>query len=325
MSYQDTQSVNNTTDQSATMGPSGPPGPPGPSGPMGPMGPMGPRGSPGIARKKIDTQFKNLIAPKFNKQFFCSPNDKASNTTQLMKATLSINKFTYAKKFMQEIIEDDPETVNSVNSLGWSALMIACRNSSTYSSVDAVKILLNAGADVNLTNLKGETALDLACLYSGSDSNIETVKLLIDHGAIITNNTMEYVVNNLTESNIDPLSKIINNTKMYVRRIPPTTSSIKCLDLLLDHSVCTYVNTQDKNGITPLMRILSMHKLKDTNHDTIMKLIICSDCLIQDKYGKTAYDYIMVNSKNSHILNDYELELLRTNAKPHILKSANKY
>ncbi|QTF48925.1 putative ankyrin repeat protein [Acanthamoeba polyphaga mimivirus] len=69
--------------------------------------------------------------------------------------------------------------INAKNKLGWTALMIACRNSNITSNNEIVKLLLMLGADFTITNNNSETSLTLALKYAGFGSNIKTVKILL--------------------------------------------------------------------------------------------------------------------------------------------------
>ena len=69
--------------------------------------------------------------------------------------------------------------LNLVDSLGNTALLIACSNNNNFT--EGVLELINAGADVNLANQQGETPLMKAC----KRNNIELVTLLLDRGANI--------------------------------------------------------------------------------------------------------------------------------------------
>ena len=70
--------------------------------------------------------------------------------------------------------------INEKNNAGWTALMLAARNSRTYSSENTVRLLLNACADPTLQEKTGWTALMMAIGYSKTDSTPGTIKLLLD-------------------------------------------------------------------------------------------------------------------------------------------------
>ena len=73
------------------------------------------------------------------------------------------------------------------NTDGWTALMMACRYSTTTSSAETVRALIKAKADLEKQNTDGWTALMMACRHSGTDSNIETVRALIKAKADLNN------------------------------------------------------------------------------------------------------------------------------------------
>ena len=105
----------------------------------------------------------------------CSPHTQSRHFTKLMYAIMK--KGEIKKEYMSE------SEINRKNEEGWTALMLAARNSSTYSSNETVKLLLDNGADVNLKNNRGLSALMLAVENSKKNSSSEIVKLLLDNGA----------------------------------------------------------------------------------------------------------------------------------------------
>ncbi len=86
---------------------------------------------------------------------------------------------------IEEYLKTNIDKINLTNHRGWTALMLACRNSCTYSSVATVDILLRYGADINIQDRYGWTALMKACCYSDTEANTTVVKKLLDRGAML--------------------------------------------------------------------------------------------------------------------------------------------
>ena len=134
---------------------------------------------------------------------------------------------------LQEILKR-PLNINIQEPAGWTALMIACRHSNIDSSVETVKILLDAKCDVNLKNKDEWTALMIACRYSNTDSSLETVKILLDANCDI----------NL--QNKDEWTAL-----MMACHYSNTDSSLETVKILLNAN-CD-VNLQNNEDLTALM------------------------------------------------------------------------
>lgn len=115
-----------------------------------------------------------------NTEYPCSPMTLSKNFTKLMYLIINLVDI----EIIINYILQHPNEINKKNEKGWTALMIACRNSNIYGN-DIVDILLGNNADPNLCNNKSWTALTLACVHSGYDSNCDTVKLLLENNADI--------------------------------------------------------------------------------------------------------------------------------------------
>ena len=105
------------------------------------------------------------------KEYDCSPITRCAGFTKLMVLVINTNKYP-------ELIKDIylyKDIINEKNDLGWTALILACRNS----SIETIKQLLDNGADVNLRCNGGWNALMVSC----NNNNFNTTKLLLDYGA----------------------------------------------------------------------------------------------------------------------------------------------
>jgi ankyrin repeat protein len=67
---------------------------------------------------------------------------------------------------------------------GWTALQNSCRSCNTDSTINIVKMLIDAGANLDLSQKEYNfNALMLSCALSNTDSDETTVQMLIDAGA----------------------------------------------------------------------------------------------------------------------------------------------
>ena len=194
---------------------------------------------------------------------------KLKNTNKIRKKKLKKLKKNDQNKYTNKMYE----IINETNAIGWTPLMISCRNSSPQqtqkeinkkeednenckiigSSDEIVKILLRYGADVNLKDNEGWTALMLAALYSNTDSNVSTVKLLLDAGADVN------LKNNEGWTAL-----------MLSARYSNTDSNDSTVKLLLDAGAD--VNLKDIYGWTALM--LSVRCSNTDSNDSTVKLLL---------------------------------------------------
>ena len=220
----------------------------------------------------MQTQFNNeepdYVNP--NKIYMCSPLTKSYNFTFLMKLVLIPDYYT-TTDFELAI---KTSNVNAQNKIGWTALMMACRNSNTVSSNNVVKLLLDSKADPNITS--NWTPLMLSSKYSNSESNIETIKLLLKYNA------------NINTQSEDGCTALILASKYS-----NSTSNIETIKLLLENGA--NVNLQDKNGLTALMHVYE----SVTKDHKIIELLLkyTTDIDIKNNKGHTILMHICNNSK----------------------------
>ena len=120
--------------------------------------------------------------PDPNKEYSCSEYLVSAGFTYLMKIVLLTNKHP---ELIKEISKYK-NIINNTNKEGWTALMLASRNSGTsnVSSIETVKELIKEGADINTKGGRDNWfTLMLACKNSGTSSSVETVRELIKAGA----------------------------------------------------------------------------------------------------------------------------------------------
>lgn len=125
------------------------------------------------------------------------------------------------------------EQINVVNNVGSSALMEACSSL----DIDAVKILLDAGADVNIKSVQGTNAL----LIAAARQDHEIVDVLIKKGGANPNSVDFYGVPALIAACVD-LSKR--------EKVSERSNSFKTIKVLLKHGADP--NLQAKSGNSPI-------------------------------------------------------------------------
>jgi ankyrin repeat protein len=125
---------------------------------------------------------KYYYYPSKNSNKLQLPSFPSKNLNKLQILILSSNE-EYTKNFLKNNIHHFRDEINHQNEMEWTALMMACANSDTYSNNDIIELLLKNGADPNLKNNFNWTALMLACDNSNNNSNNKTVKLLLKYGA----------------------------------------------------------------------------------------------------------------------------------------------
>ncbi|BCS82672.1 ankyrin repeat protein [Cotonvirus japonicus] len=126
----------------------------------------------------------------YEKEYPCSPFLEANHFTKLMYLIINernmINGHEVIKYYLQKQKKHNLlKRINNVNSKGVSALMIACRNATTWSSIETVKLLIKYGADVNHFEPEGSNCLILSSNIANDGYSIEVVEHLLKTGAKI--------------------------------------------------------------------------------------------------------------------------------------------
>ena len=210
----------------------------------------------------------------YEKIYQCSPITECKNFTKLMyMIIMNIPIDSY--------IKDNKEEINKKNEGGWTALMIASRNSRINNNMHNVEILLRSGADPNLHTNNGWTALMLASRISNIDSNIQTVKMLL-------------------ESEAKPNLKDNNGwtALMLASKYSNTDSNIQTVEMLLRSGANP--NLKDNNGYTALM-LASRY----SNNIKAIELLLTygSDINLTNNHNQSCIDYLNDNGNLKKILN----------------------
>lgn len=121
----------------------------------------------------MDTIFDDY---SIDKMYYVNSYSQTNGFTKLMVLVLNTSKYPELNEQIPLYIDD----INKQNCRSQTALILACRNCMTDSTVDTVKILIECGANLNVQDDEGWTALMHVVRMVGS---IEVVKLLLDCGA----------------------------------------------------------------------------------------------------------------------------------------------
>jgi len=250
-------------------------------------------------RNQFDNLKYNEIDPSI--EYSCSNHTKSSGFTLLMKYVLLHHK--YGDKVIDDIknlLKEKSEILDQENDKKWTALMIACRNSSTLSSNKIIKLLIDYGADVNHSNVKGWRPILLAATYSNTDSNIETVRLLLNAGCEIN-----FHENN---NNYSPLSLSIDK---YTR------SNIETVRMLLDAGAD--INIKANRNWTPLMYAVS----NGDKDNKMVKLLVKRGCILDCK-DNLEWTPLMYAARYSNSKSNFEVMKLLTEKGCNV-NTMNKY
>ena len=150
--------------------------------------------------------------------YYCSKNSSASRFTHLHKCVMITHRYPEINLYIDHYLQKNPDKINEINSKGWTALMLASRNSSSFSSLETVKILIKHGANLNQTNISHRNALFLASRYSATESSLETVDLLLKN-----------------KINVNHKDKNGFTALYYACHHANTTSNIETVKLLLEN------------------------------------------------------------------------------------------
>ena len=277
----------------------------------------------------MNDQFKNEPLekqPDLNKIYHTSPHSESAGLTYLMKLVLCTKNNIESLNIIKGILGNESSDINRQNTKGWTALMIACRNSNTNSNMETIKLLLeHSDIDINKQNNEGWTALMLACRYSNTDSNMETIKLLLEHSDIDINKQnnggwtalMMACRYSNTESNIETIKLLLENINtdinkqdnegwtalMLACRYSNTESNIETVKLLLGHPDID-VNKQDNEGWTALM-MACRNSNTESNIETV-KLLLGHQDIDVNKQNNEGWTALMMACRNSNTYSSIE-------------------
>ena len=238
--------------------------------------------------KTNGNKFKNLV-----KKYLTIIDVNATNeygSTPLIIATKYSNHIENRKKLIEILIKHDSINLDIQDSDGWTALMIASRDSNSDSTENTVKMLIEAGADLNLQHSDGSTALMIASRSSNTDSTENTVKMLIEAGA------------NLNLQHSDGSTAL-----MIASRYSNTDSTENTVKMLIEAGAD--LNIQNKKGDSAI-RVALYYSDCNSSINTIKILIEAgANLCLSDSNGVDIIELIIEKSKkNEKMLKIFELD-----------------
>jgi len=112
--------------------------------------------------------------------YACSPIAKCAGWTRLMCLAMCRSRID---EFVVLLAQSTAAEINAQNDDGWTALILAARNSRFDSHDKVVSLLIRAGAKLDLQMKAGYTAVHVAARYSRERSQDSTLQLLLQAGA----------------------------------------------------------------------------------------------------------------------------------------------
>ena len=198
-------------------------------------------------------------------------------------------------------IIDHGADVNSTNNESVTALMVACKKG----NMDAMYVLLNAGADPHIADSNGNTCMHHAIVGGCSK---EVLQVIIDHGADVNstnNDSVTALMVACKKGNVDATYALLKaasnpdiadsngNTCMYHAIVGSFSKEV--LQAIIDQGAD--VNSTNKEGVTALMAAC-----RKGNMDVIYVLLKAGvDPHISDSNGNTWIHHAIVGGCNETI------------------------
>nr|WBF71204.1 putative ankyrin repeat protein [Megavirus caiporensis] len=247
-----------------------------------------------IINTTINTAKSADLKYKSDAKYKCCPDVKCNKFTLLMFLVAYYKQIPDALFKIKAVLNNSKTKINAQNKLGWTALMIASRNSSTICDNEVVELLLEYGANPDKQNVDGDTALILACQYSRTESSVKTIDLLLNYHADV----------NITDNNgWTALITTVNFNN--------TTSDINVIDLLIKNGA--NVNTITNKKSSAIM--IAARRIND-NIQVIKKLLQYKPNLnIASPKGWTCLMLAIHNAKTNESISIIQ-ELLNHGADP---------
>lgn len=253
---------------------------------------------------KENPDLRHLFIDDQDTKYDCSKFTTSEGFNHSQKCVILTFKFEFLEEYIDLYLTKNPEVIDYKNVKGWTALMIASRNSNYTSTEKTVQILLDHNANVNLQSNDGQTALMYASRNSKYHSTEKTVKMLLDHNADVnakniygTTALIHCAGNTKQESSLYTIQMLLthgadinlqnadgNTALMCTIKHIPVYSSEETVKLLLDHNANIYL--KDERGSTALS--LSLQSTIGTIKMILGKI---NDCDIEI-HGKKLIKYL---------------------------------
>jgi len=208
---------------------------------------------------------------------------------------------------IKTLISYDPTIKDAQNGYAWSALMIACKNSSTSSNNRIVQLLIDKGCNVEIKSKSGRTALMIAASNTIHTSDLSTVKLLLDNGSNIHTTTVNG--NNIIQQLYKCIDKYcdIETVKLLLNPIYKfninSKNKITGAGLLI--SACQYLNSDNIIEVVKLLikRGIDIN-MEDCAGNSALIIAIANLNIEFFKVGFEVIKILVMNGCNLDIISD---------------------
>lgn len=268
------------------------------------------------AKIKSYDSLSHLFLNDPEQNYFCSPKIKSKRFNHLQKCVILTREYDFMNEYIDYYLYLHPGTIDYQNDFGWTALILACRNASTCSTEETVRILIKHHADLNLQCEQNMTALMYACNNSASESSENVVRMLLEAGCNINLKNINgltaifYGIKTISKSTIGTLKLLLDfgadinsidgddgwTLLMFAIHLLDDQTTVETIQFLLERDVDIHLT--DDEGWNAFM--FATDKPLTENVEKIIKLIIekMDDCNVfvgGQKMIKYAYDQEMSN------------------------------
>lgn len=276
-----------------------------------------------------------------NQEYNCTPYEpyiKCKGFTRLMIMVLHTIQYDDLHSIIENYIKNNKDELNKKNELGWTPLMLACRNYNIKTTFKCIKLLIELGADVNKKHKFGWTALMICCRYSNVLKLHSVIDLLLENGADVNYQKKKdiYVGNSALmlsciksrkESDTETIRKLIRHGANVNEC---NNQGINVLHNTLEH----YPKESSCRAIKILLENNATFDFDKVSFDKIPKKI--QEIMLRYNVGPTKkhfLNYIPSNNKKEmkfydsvidHIINDNILKYQKKYNYKYILKNINE-
>ncbi len=143
----------------------------------------------------IKENVPHLLLDDPDTEYKCSKLSGSTNFSFLHKLVMETKKHKILEEYLKIYLQTEKgkKELDLKNTKGWTPLMLSCRNSNIYSSLETVEILIKNKANLDLQNKNGWSALMFACCHSNIDSSIDIIKLLIFYTFYLFNSNISII------------------------------------------------------------------------------------------------------------------------------------
>ena len=209
-------------------------------------------------------ELATLLADYSPENYYRINHNRAKNFSKLQHL-MTKTKVSNQLDLLMIYAKNNPSDINKANSIGWTALHLACYGVAHY-GLAFIKLLLDLGANVNRGDHKGTTPLMFSVTSAKSQIDQELVKLLLNYGA------------NINKSNKFGFTALMMAAIYY-----PLDCDLAIIKLLLDHGANpNIINSENKT----FMHYITIKTKEDREIIAFLKKIhvqkICMDMVISE-------------------------------------------